>query len=77
MIELDSAGKTTIRQQFKFGEIVTTVSTIGFNVESVEYKNVCFTVWNIGGKDWIPNLWRHYVRVDSSDWQSIQNARSE
>jgi len=27
------------------GEIVTTIPTIGFNVETVEYKNISFTVW--------------------------------
>ena len=26
------------------GEIVTTIPTIGFNVETVEYKNISFTV---------------------------------
>ncbi len=23
----------------------------GFNVETVEYKNICFTVWDVGGQD--------------------------
>jgi GTPase SAR1 family protein len=23
----------------------------GFNVESVEYKNISFTVWDVGGQD--------------------------
>ena len=23
----------------------------GFNVETVEYKNVSFTVWDVGGQD--------------------------
>jgi len=27
------------------GEVVTTVPTIGFNVESVTYKNLNFNVW--------------------------------
>ena len=26
-------------------------STIGFNVETVEYQNVSFTFWDVGGKD--------------------------
>lgn len=85
MIGLDSAGKTTILYKLKLGEIVTTVPTIGFNVESVEYKNICFTVWDIGGQDRIRKLWRHYYQntngiifvVDSSDRQRIDDARIE
>ena len=35
----------------------------GFNVETVEYKNICFTVWDVGGQDKIRPLWRHYFQV--------------
>ena len=50
----------------------------GFNVESVEYKNIKFTVWDVGGQDKIRQLWRHYYNnthgliyvVDSADKQS-------
>lgn len=30
---------------YKIGEVVTTIPTIGFNVESVSYKNLNFNVW--------------------------------
>lgn len=30
---------------FQIGEVVTTIPTIGFNVESVTYKNLNFNVW--------------------------------
>ena len=33
MVGLDAAGKTTILYNLKLGEIVTTIPTIGFNVE--------------------------------------------
>jgi GTPase SAR1 family protein len=33
----------------------------GFNVETVEYKNISFTVWDVGGQDKIRPLWRHCV----------------
>jgi ADP-ribosylation factor protein 6 len=39
---------------------VTTIPTVGFNVESVTYKNVKFNVWDVGGQDKIRPLWRHY-----------------
>lgn len=28
-------------------ELVTTIPTIGFNVETVEYKNMSFTIWGM------------------------------
>ena len=40
MLGLDAAGKTTILYKLKLGEIVTTIPTIGFNVESVEHKSM-------------------------------------
>ena len=49
-VGLDAAGKTTILYKLKLGEIVTTIPTIGFNVETVEYKNISFTVWDVGGQ---------------------------
>ena len=48
MVGLDAAGKTTILYRLKVGEIMTTLPTIGFNVETVEYKNISFTVWDVG-----------------------------
>lgn len=33
------------------GEVVTTIPTIGFNVESVQHKNLNLTVWDIGGQE--------------------------
>ena len=62
MVGLDAAGKTTILYKLKLGEIVTTIPTIGFNVETVEYKNISFTVWDVGGQDKIRPLWRHCAR---------------
>jgi ADP-ribosylation factor protein 1 len=84
MVGLDAAGKTTILYKLKLGEIVTTIPTIGFNVETLEYKNINFTVWDVGGQHKIRPLWRHYYMntqavifvVDSNDPTRIdgQNA---
>ena len=49
MVGLDAAGKTTILYKMKLGEVVNTIPTIGFNVETVEYKNISFNVWDVGG----------------------------
>ncbi|XP_072552463.1 ADP-ribosylation factor 3a isoform X1 [Salminus brasiliensis] len=85
MVGLDAAGKTTILYKLKLGEIVTTIPTIGFNVETVEYKNISFTVWDVGGQDKIRPLWRHYFQntqglifvVDSNDRERVNEAREE
>ncbi len=36
-----------------------TILSIGFNVETVEFQNISFTVWDVGGQDKIRPLWRH------------------
>ncbi|XP_023126118.1 ADP-ribosylation factor 1 [Amphiprion ocellaris] len=85
MVGLDAAGKTTILYKLKLGEVVTTIPTIGFNVETVEYKNISFTVWDVGGQDKIRPLWRHYFQntqglifvVDSNDRERCGEAREE
>ena len=60
LLGLDNAGKTTILYKLKLGEVVSTVPTIGFNVESIDYKNIKFNCWDIGGQQKIRSLWRHY-----------------
>jgi ADP-ribosylation factor protein 1 len=83
MVGLDAAGKTTILYKLKLGEVVTTIPTIGFNVETVEYKNISFTVWDVGGLDKISPLWRHYYQntqgiifvVDSNDRDRIDDSK--
>ena len=60
MVGLDAAGKTTILYKLKLGENINTIPTIGFNVEQVVYKNLSFTMWDVGGQDKIRALWRHY-----------------
>jgi small GTP-binding protein len=85
MVGLDNAGKTTILYKLKLGDVVTTIPTIGFNVETVEYKNINFTVWDVGGQFQIRALWKHYYQntagvifvVDSNDEQRIAEAREE
>ena len=56
--------------------------TIGFNVESVKYKNFDFTIWDVGGKDRIRPLLRHYFMntkvivfiIDSNDkWRLLRD----
>eukprot|EP00026_Physarum_polycephalum_P014510 Phypoly_transcript_15032.p1 GENE.Phypoly_transcript_15032~~Phypoly_transcript_15032.p1 ORF type:complete len:188 (+),score=21.38 Phypoly_transcript_15032:252-815(+) len=85
MIGLDSAGKTTILYQLRLGDVVSTIPTIGFNVESITYKEIKFTVWDVGGQDKIRGLWRHYYQnvsgmifvMDANDRDRLEEASKE
>ena len=60
---LDDAGKTTALYHYLMGEEVTTINTIGFNVESIEAPGKPggkLTVFDVGGTKHIRALWRHY-----------------
>ena len=54
-------------------------------MEKVQYKNVMFTVWDVGGQEKLRPLWRHYFNntdgliyvVDSQDRERIGRAASE
>ncbi|XP_020395570.1 ADP-ribosylation factor 1, partial [Zea mays] len=58
---------------------------LGFNVEKVQYKNVMFTVWDVGGQEKLRPLWRHYFNntdgliyvVDSLDRERIGKAKAK
>ncbi|TPX31136.1 hypothetical protein SmJEL517_g05445 [Synchytrium microbalum] len=87
MVGLDGAGKTTVLYKLKLGEVVTTIPTVGFNVETVVYKSLSLTVWDVGGQERIRPLWAHYFQnsealiflVDSNDRDPhrISEARDE
>ena len=85
MLGLDAAGKTTILFKLKLGEVVQSIPTIGFNVETVEFKNCKFNVWDVGGQDKIRPMWKHYYQnaeglifvVDSSDRARLAKAKEE
>ena len=79
LLGLDAAGKTTILYKLKMNETVNTIPTIGFNMETLQYKNVEFQCWDIGGQDKLRTLWRHYYEgshavifvLDSADRERI------
>lgn len=65
--------------------MVSTIPTIGFNVETVTYKNVKFQVWDLGGQTSIRPYWRCYYPntqaivyvVDSSDTERLGISKQE
>ena len=85
MVGLDAAGKTTLLYKLKLGEVVSTIPTIGLNVETVEHQNLQFTVWDMGGQDKLRSLWKHYYKgshgvvfvIDSNDGARLDVAKAE
>ncbi|KAH7544619.1 hypothetical protein FEM48_Zijuj01G0004900 [Ziziphus jujuba var. spinosa] len=98
VLGLDNAGKTTILYRLQMGEVVSTIpswysfpvvfkilATIGFNVETVQYNNIKFQVWDLGGQTSIRPYWRCYFPntqaiiyvVDSSDTDRLVIAKEE
>ncbi|RIB03015.1 ADP-ribosylation factor family-domain-containing protein [Gigaspora rosea] len=85
ILGLDGAGKTTILYRLQIGEVVTTIPTIGFNVETVTYKNIKFQVWDLGGENHYSPYWRCYYAntdaviyvVDSIDRDRLSTSKEE
>mmetsp|Transcript_19331 Transcript_19331/g.28579 ORF Transcript_19331/g.28579 Transcript_19331/m.28579 type:complete len:185 (-) Transcript_19331:85-639(-) len=87
ILGLDNAGKTTIlyRLQNESDEEIQTIPTIGFNVEMLQYKNIKFQVWDLGGQTSIRPYWRCYYPntdaiifvVDSADTERLSIAKQE
>ena len=85
LLGLDGAGKTSLLYKLRLDKDITTVPTIGFNVERIKNKNLTITVWDMGGQDKLRSLWRHYLlgadglifMIDSCDHERIHLANEE
>ncbi|XP_065657634.1 E3 ubiquitin-protein ligase TRIM23 [Hydra vulgaris] len=82
---LDNGGKTSILFKLKQNEFVSAITTIGFNVETIEHKSVKFTIWDVGGVQKLRPLWRHYYLntqavifvIDSTNLERLFEAQEE
>ena len=52
ILGLDGAGKTTLLYRLQVGEVVTTIPTIGFNVEQVSVSQECISQ----PKEFVPKI---------------------
>lgn len=89
LLGLDNAGKSTLLYKMKFNACVSTVPTVGFNVEMMEARkrgrNIALTVWDVGGQRRMREHWKGFYQdgaavvfvVDSSDTGRIEEARRE
>eukprot|EP01084_Bolivina_argentea_P267760 454608_1 len=85
MVGLDNAGKTTILYKLALNEIISTVPTVGLNIETINYKDIRLHVWDLGGQKKIRNMWPHYYEntdaiifvIDSNEPQRIDQLRND
>ncbi|XP_012251858.1 E3 ubiquitin-protein ligase TRIM23-like isoform X2 [Athalia rosae] len=86
ILGLDGAGKTSILFAMRDMALGSPpIPTIGFNVESLEYKNLVFALWDVGGQHKLRPLWKHYYHntqavvfvVDASDRARFEEAQKE
>ncbi|GJN79211.1 ubiquitinyl hydrolase 1 [Purpureocillium lilacinum] len=62
LVGIDAAGKTTLLYRWKLGEVITTISTMGFNVETIPRNNGSdLVLWDVGGSEKLRPLLRHYL----------------
>eukprot|EP00049_Salpingoeca_infusionum_P017696 m.354035 g.354035 ORF g.354035 m.354035 type:complete len:180 (-) comp16901_c0_seq1:1301-1840(-) len=85
IVGLDNAGKTTILYQFCLNDVVVTSPTIGSNVEEVQFQNMHFAMWDIGGQESLRASWSTYYAgskalimvIDSTDRERLALAKAE
>ena len=51
ILGLDDAGKTTILNRLKLGELIQTAPTMSINRETLSFKDWSMDIWDIGGAD--------------------------
>ena len=85
LVGLDNAGKTTIVKKFNGEDIGTISPTLGFQINTMEYKGYKLNIWDVGGQKTIRAYWRNYFEttegliwvVDSSDSLRLEDCRQE
>ena len=85
MLGLDNAGKTTVVKKFN-GEDINLISpTLGFNIQTLEYRGFKLNIWDVGGQTSLRSYWRNYFEqtdgliwvVDSADRARLQDCKAE
>lgn len=89
LLGLDNAGKSTLLYKLKHNTNVSTVPTIGFNVEMLEARKnrrkIAITIWDVGGQGNMRDHWPNFYQnagaivfvVDSADQERLNEAQRE
>ena len=76
---------TAIIYELTLGAVATPFRTGGFGGETVQCKDLSFTVWDVGGQAEVHPLWRHFYQgprgqiyvVNSTDLNKVVDAEEE
>ena len=76
---------SAIIHELTLGEVATPFRTSGFGVETVQCKDLSFTVWGVGGQAKVHPLWRHFYQgprgqiyvANSTDLNKVVDAEEE
>jgi GTPase SAR1 family protein len=86
VVGLDAAGKTTILHKLKLGDVMTTIPTMGLNIESLAKDGYELKAWDVFGQETFQSLYRYPPHIgsqaiifviDSSDRDRTDKAREE
>ncbi|KAJ0396789.1 hypothetical protein P43SY_007685 [Pythium insidiosum] len=85
LVGLDAAGKTTILYNLRLGKAISSIPTVGFNVETVRFDRFKLHIWDVGGQDSLRPYWRHHFTgtqgivfvIDSADAKRLELAKAE
>merc|ERR1712032_243888 len=85
ILGLDNAGKTTIVKKLKGGDLNSISPTLGFSIETLEFRGLNLNIWDIGGQTSLRAYWKNYFEetdglvwvVDSNDKMRLADCKKE
>jgi len=85
MVGLDGAGKTTILYKLALDEVVSTIPTVGLNIENIVYKDCKLMVYDLGGQRKMRRMWSNYFDdidaiifvVDSNESNRVNEVKDD
>uniref|UniRef100_A0A1I7W2J5 ADP-ribosylation factor-like protein 2 n=1 Tax=Loa loa TaxID=7209 RepID=A0A1I7W2J5_LOALO len=85
VLGLDNSGKTTVVKKLNGEEIDEIAPTFGFNIKTLEYKDMKLNMWDVGGQKSLRSYWRNYFEqtdgviwvVDSADIDRMDDCKRE
>uniref|UniRef100_A0A034WUC8 small monomeric GTPase n=1 Tax=Bactrocera dorsalis TaxID=27457 RepID=A0A034WUC8_BACDO len=66
LLGLNDAGKTAIFNSLLGRNFTLSQPTIGFNLEEVRYKDLSFSLWDLGGQCRLRALWKHFLTENAN-----------
>lgn len=85
ILGLDNGGKTTLLKKLNGEPIDEIAPTLGFNIKTLEYKDMKLNMWDVGGQKSLRSYWRNYFEqtdgviwvVDSADFDRMDDCKRE